>query len=208
MLDMDGTLVDSTAAVVAQWGRWAARHNVPLASVLAISHGVPALDTMRVLAPESATQEELDRFMREEEDHEDGVVPVAGAQRFVAQLPPDRWAVVTSAPRMLASMRLAAAGFPQPPVLIASDDVARGKPDPLPYLTAAERLGVAPRDCFAVEDAHAGIASARAAGMTVAGITTTYTREELVCDVIISSFDDLSLEVAGGRLMITVAPAG
>ncbi|MBN8998744.1 MAG: HAD family phosphatase, partial [Rhizobiales bacterium] len=47
------------------------------------------------------------------------------------------------------------------------DDVAEGKPDPEPYLTAARRLGIAPHDMAAVEDSIAGATSARAAGLRV-----------------------------------------
>lgn len=49
--------------------------------------------------------------------------------------------------------------------IIAQGDYARGKPDPDPYLAAADRLGVAPQDCLALEDSHNGIRSAAAAGM-------------------------------------------
>lgn len=50
-------------------------------------------------------------------------------------------------------------------VLVGSEDYKHGKPDPEPFLTAAERLGVAPKDCLVFEDADAGIAAAEAAGM-------------------------------------------
>ena len=204
LLDMDGTLVDSTKSVVAQWARWAERHHIPLADVLAISHGVPALETMRKLAPHAATQEELDRFMLEEESHESGVVAVQGALEFVKQLPPERWAVVTSAPRTLALMRVVAAGFPAPRLLISAEDVERGKPDPQPYLAAAELLRIPPAECFVVEDAPAGIASAHAAGMQVAAITTTYPRAKFNGDLAIASFDDLKLTIAGEEMVISV----
>ncbi|HEY8002599.1 MAG TPA: HAD family phosphatase [Phenylobacterium sp.] len=49
--------------------------------------------------------------------------------------------------------------------LVAQGDYARGKPAPDPFLTAAERLGVAPRDCLALEDSHNGVRAAHAAGM-------------------------------------------
>ena len=49
--------------------------------------------------------------------------------------------------------------------LVAHGDYARGKPAPDPYLTAAERLGVAPEDCLALEDSHNGVRAAAAAGM-------------------------------------------
>ncbi len=58
---------------------------------------------------------------------------------------------------------------------VAGDEVARGKPDPEIYLRAAQRLGAAPSACLAVEDAPAGIAAARAAGMTVVAVRTPMT---------------------------------
>ena len=57
---------------------------------------------------------------------------------------------------------------------MTADQVARGKPAPDPYLLAAERLGVDPADCLVLEDAPAGVAAGRAAGMTVWAVTTTH----------------------------------
>jgi HAD superfamily hydrolase (TIGR01509 family) len=53
---------------------------------------------------------------------------------------------------------------------VSSEEVARGKPEPDVYLEAARRLGVPPDRCAAVEDSHAGIRSAKAAGMRVLAI--------------------------------------
>jgi sugar-phosphatase len=204
LFDMDGTLVDSTAAVEAQWGRWAPRHGLKLADVLRVSHGRPSMETMRMLAPGAATPEEHERFMREEEAHEAGAVEIAGAVDFVARLPRGRWAVVTSAPRALAKMRIAAAGFPAPPVLIAPEDVTRGKPDPAPYLLAAERLGIPPAACLVVEDTRAGLDSALAAGMMAIGITTTFTRERLACAHTMADFRALTVAREGDELLVTL----
>ncbi|MDQ2803194.1 MAG: HAD-IA family hydrolase, partial [Pseudomonadota bacterium] len=85
-----------------------------------------------------------------------------------------RWAVVTSAPRPLAERRLAAAGLPVPPLLIAAEDVQNGKPAPDCFLLAAERLGYPAGECLVFEDAAAGIAAAEAAGATVVVITATH----------------------------------
>ncbi len=49
--------------------------------------------------------------------------------------------------------------------IVAAGDYARGKPFPDPFLTAAERLGVSPEDCLALEDSHNGVRAAHAAGM-------------------------------------------
>src|SRR3546814_3555524 len=74
----------------------------------------------------------------------DGIVEIPGAAAFLARLPAERWAVVTSAPRALAYVRIAAAGLPMPPLVIGAEDVAKGKPAPDGFLAAAARLGVAP----------------------------------------------------------------
>lgn len=61
-------------------------------------------------------------------------------------------------------------------VTVTGTEIENGKPDPEIYLLTAERLGVAPSECLAVEDAPAGIESAKAAGMTVWAVRTEYTR--------------------------------
>jgi HAD superfamily hydrolase (TIGR01509 family) len=61
-------------------------------------------------------------------------------------------------------------------VVVTGEDVTEGKPAPAPFLLAAERLGVAPERCVAFEDTDAGVASARAAGMTVFDVRATRRR--------------------------------
>ena len=55
-------------------------------------------------------------------------------------------------------------------VIVATEDTSRGKPDPAPYLLAAERLGVPPEECLAFEDSAAGVRAARDAGMRVVAL--------------------------------------
>lgn len=70
-------------------------------------------------------------------------------------------------------------------VIVSSDDVSRGKPDPMPLLVAADRLGVAPKDCLVIEDAENGMMAAKAAGMRCIGLvpknyTRPYSADQLV----------------------------
>jgi sugar-phosphatase len=113
-------------------------------------------------------------IMREEMDDLEGIEPIAGVAAFLAGLPADRWAVVTSAPRELARRRIAAAGLAVPPLLVAAEDVTQGKPAPDCFLLAAAQLGVRASDCLVFEDAMAGIAAAEAAGASVLVITATH----------------------------------
>ncbi len=98
----------------------------------------------------------------------EGVVPLDGIGSLLERLEPDAWAVVTSATRALATVRLNAAKLPLPRVLITAEDVQRGKPDPEGFLLAARRLGVRIKECLVFEDSPAGVAAAKAAGAHVA----------------------------------------
>jgi sugar-phosphatase len=97
----------------------------------------------------------------------DGVVALEGIHAFIEALDPGTWAIVTSAPRALAEVRLRAVHLPIPEVMITAEDVQRGKPDPQGFLLGAERLGVNIGDCLVFEDSPAGVAAARAAGAQV-----------------------------------------
>jgi HAD superfamily hydrolase (TIGR01509 family) len=84
-------------------------------------------------------------------------------------------------------------------VTVSSEEVARGKPAPDVYLEAARRLGIEPARCAAVEDSHAGIRSAEAAGMRVIAIPNpSYPPDEdslAQADVTIRSLDELTPEL-------------
>lgn len=78
--------------------------------------------------------------------------------------------------------------------VVTAEDVTRGKPDPQVFLIAADRLGIAPHRCAVVEDARAGIAAAKAAGMTAIGLASTgHTRESLAAaDLVVDTLAELS----------------
>ena len=177
LFDMDGTLVDSDAAVERSWRAWAREYGVDAEQVITAMPGHPAADTVARMRPdlEPAAVEAAARTQLERECHDlDGVVPTPGALALVAEL--DRtgrpWAVVTSADARLAAIRLGAAGI-HPSVVVDRDAVTAGKPDPEGYRLAAARLGVDPRACLVVEDTPTGAAAGRAAGATVAGLKGT-----------------------------------
>jgi beta-phosphoglucomutase-like phosphatase (HAD superfamily) len=75
--------------------------------------------------------------------------------------------------------------------IVSGDEASVGKPDPEIYLLAASRLEVDPTRCLAIEDAPNGVASARAAGMTVIGVRTPYTAH-LTLDGVLQTVDSLA----------------
>ncbi|MGF6230408.1 sugar-phosphatase [Inquilinus ginsengisoli] len=202
LFDMDGTLIDSIASAVRVWTRWAERHGLDADAVVESMHGVRAVETIRRWGVPDVEREAAE-LTQAEIDDVDGVVAIAGVERFLRTLPPDRWAIVTSAPRALAAKRLAAAGLVPPAVLVTAEDVARGKPAPDGFLAAAKRLGVDPEDCLVWEDAPAGIASAEASGAMVMVVGATHARPMVTRHPVIADYEDLTVTVTdAGRLLL------
>jgi sugar-phosphatase len=184
LLDMDGVLVDSTPAVARVWSRWAELHNMDPKQVVKQAHGRPSLATIQELLP-GATSEvhrQENNWMEQGElaDFAD-VVALPGAMELLCALPPSQVALVTSATRALAEVRLRAAGLlPYVHHMVTADDIQRGKPDPEPNRRGAARLYLPPHDCVLIEDAPSGVRSGKAAGARVLGIRTTTPDEELL----------------------------
>ena len=169
LFDMDGTVLDSSAAVDRVWGSWAKRHGIEVATLLANVHGVRSEDTIRRFGGPTVDVAKESRWILEAEVRDvDGVVAVQGIHAFIEALDPGTWAIVTSAPRALAEVRLRAVNLPIPEVMITGEDVQRGKPDPQGFLLGAQRLGVRIDECLVFEDSPAGVAAAKAAGAHVA----------------------------------------
>jgi sugar-phosphatase len=166
LFDMDGTLVDSTAVVEEVWGELADRYGLDIEEILRTSHGVQAIDTVKRFAPAGsdvvALTQELGAMERVRTA---GIIAIPGAARLLGSLPADAVALVTSADRVLADIRMDAAGLAMPGTSVTAEVVTRGKPHPEGYLTAARLLGVEPGDAVVFEDAPAGIAAGVAAGI-------------------------------------------
>jgi sugar-phosphatase len=170
LFDMDGTLITSIDSANRAWTSWSLMRGFDPAHVISIMHGVRTVETMKTLGVADPVAEAAWITRREIEDT-DGVEAIPG---LLASVPKERWAIVTSASRALAEARLRRAGIEIPPVLVTSEDVERGKPDPACFLLGAERLGVAASDCLVFEDTLAGLGSADAAGAASLAITFTH----------------------------------
>jgi sugar-phosphatase len=175
LFDMDGTLLNSIAVVERVWTGWALKHGLEPEVFLKTIHGIRAIDVIRSLAlPGVDPVHEARLLLEEEMEDVSGIIEIPGAVSFVNSLPPERWAIVTSAPIALARQRMTAAGIPMPAVIVSGEDVSSGKPSPACYLLGAERLGVDPAKCLVFEDAVAGILAGEAAGADVVVITQTH----------------------------------
>jgi mannitol-1-/sugar-/sorbitol-6-phosphatase len=206
LFDLDGVLVDSTPCVTRVWRTWAQEHGLDPDYVVHVAHGQRTIETVRTVAPNLEAQRETDRIEQREIADTDGLRVLPGAQALLTALPLDRYTIVTSGTRQLATKRLQVAGLPVPAKMVTADDVTRGKPDPEPYLVGAAMLGFEPHLCLVFEDSPSGIRSAKSGGMMAIGLTTTYPPQELSqADLMIATLEAAHVSVqASGELVVTI----
>jgi mannitol-1-/sugar-/sorbitol-6-phosphatase len=206
LFDLDGVLVDSTGSVDRQWRAWAREHGIDEQTVIAIAHGVRSIEVIRAVAPDLDAQVEA-RKLEAREAADRGILVMPGAIDLIRTIPEDKWAVVTSGTRYLASARLKLAGMPVPKVMVAADDVVNGKPHPEPYLKGAELLRVNPAECLVIEDAPAGIRAAHAAGMKAIALASTYPVAALSeADGVVQKLAQIEVAVDGARNLTIEVP--
>ncbi|WP_327010561.1 HAD hydrolase-like protein [Dactylosporangium sp. NBC_01737] len=138
-VDVDGVLVDSYLAYRRIWSRWADHRNLDPDLAWSHTHG-RAVDTIQVVAPHLDAAAEY-RLIRELVTHEDGSFPVyPDAAAVLGLLKDRRWGVVTSGRTATVLHRLRVGGLPDPPALVDSSQILRGKPEPEGYLRVAQLL--------------------------------------------------------------------
>jgi mannitol-1-/sugar-/sorbitol-6-phosphatase len=186
LFDMDGTLIDSTSAVYRAWARWAGEMGLTEAE-LARHHGVPAASVVRAVLPAERQEAAIARIAELELADVADIVVLPGAAEALKALTEVKNAIATSCTLPLAQARIRAAGLVPPSTLVTVDDVTHGKPDPEPFLVAAEKLGADPKRCLVVEDAPMGLQAAHAAGCLTLAVVTTTPREALDADAVVDN---------------------
>jgi sugar-phosphatase len=173
LLDMDGTLVDSTAVVERLWIAWAQPHGIDPATVLEVVHGRQGHQSMAIMLPDrdhAINLRENEIMLATETNDVDGVVEIPGAAVLLESLRPYPHAIVTSANVPLMRARMTEAGLTVPALTVTAESVSASKPHPEGFLRGASLLGVAPEECIVFEDSAAGVQAGHAAGMRVVGV--------------------------------------
>ncbi|KJA29361.1 hypothetical protein HYPSUDRAFT_32773 [Hypholoma sublateritium FD-334 SS-4] len=211
------TLIDSTPGVLQAWKTFSSDYNLGDSSTIAhATHGRRLYDTLKEycgITDDARLLEEIDRF--EDQVIEGGPQALPGASDLVSQLSSQsssssRWTIVTSASNGYAPRALKRSGITLPlKGIITSNDVARGKPHPDPYLAGAALLGIDATKCLVVEDAISGLKSGRAAGSLTLAVCTSTERDVIVKsdakpDFIVTDLTKVSLKVENGRLELTI----
>ena len=207
LFDMDGVLVSSIGSVNRSWRKWAEHYGLPNPETFQIEHGTRAMDTIAKLKPDLDVAEGLQLIEDLEMEDVADLKVLPGARALLESLPPERWAIVTSATNRLLLGRLAAAALPVPERFISGDMVQRGKPDPEPYRRGAELIHSAPKDCLVVEDAASGVGAGIAAGCRVLGVLGTHKEAELRAagaSWVVRALEDVSAQVGAQSLTLSL----
>ncbi len=201
IFDLDGVLIDSGPAHRESWRALGAELSIEVGdrAVRAV-FGRQNRDIVPILFGDDRTPQEVRQLgARKEELYRElvrGNVPVnEGAVELVGYYHAGGYqlAVGSSTPRANIDLALGEMGIAELfEVIVSSEDVSIGKPDPTVFRTAASRLGVVPGDCLVIEDAPAGIEAGKTAGMAVVALAGSHSPDKLGhADRIISSLNEL-----------------
>ncbi|KAG0649685.1 Glycerol-1-phosphate phosphohydrolase 1 [Hyphodiscus hymeniophilus] len=184
LFDMDGTIIDSTNAVVKHWHTIGKELGVDPEVILQTSHGRRSIDVLKLISPEKANWEYI--------KHMEGLLPknyggdateIPGARLLLDSVISHKvpWAIVTSGTSPLVSGWLKVLHLPTPEHLVVAEDVENGKPDPSCYLMGKQKLGLGEgAEVLVLEDSPAGIRAGKAAGCKVLGVVTSHTAEQVL----------------------------
>jgi mannitol-1-/sugar-/sorbitol-6-phosphatase len=207
LFDMDGVLVSSIGSVERSWTRWAEKHGMDIASSIRTAHGRRAIEAVRVLRPDLDADKELKYLEDLEVEDREGLEILGGVKSILDVLPEKYWTVVTSATDRIARSRMKHGGIPVPAQIVTADVVAKGKPDPQPYLRGAALLGLKPEECLVIEDSASGAKAGHAAGCKVLATLFSHSAESLeAADWIVRSLDDVRVRLANGAIDVEFTP--
>jgi beta-phosphoglucomutase family hydrolase len=197
--DMDGTLIESGEYHWISWREALIAENFQLTRERFNEMFGQRNDTiLRAYLGSDISQSDIDRIADVKESlyrkfvKEKGIELLPGVERWLKELQKSGWkqAIASSAPFLNVEAILAALDIESYfDAIVSAEDVQRGKPDPQVFLTAANKLGVAPSRCIVVEDAPAGTEGARRAGMKSIGVLTSH--GSLQADIVVHRLTEL-----------------
>lgn len=187
VFDLNGTLVDDIRFHYQAWKALGDRVGFAMDEAIFQScNGLKNEDIFPRLLGREVGPSIIDALGREKEEqyrslYRPHLAPVAGAVELFARLRERgaKLAVASSAPIENRAMVLDGLGWNETFDVVVANEGLRGKPAPDIFVAAAERLDVPPHACLAFEDAVNGVVAARAAGMTVVGVTTNVPSDAL-----------------------------
>lgn len=202
IFDMDGTMINNMAYHKKAWFEFCKRHSLDLDedSFHQKISGKKNDQIFALLFGRELSSEEIALYTEEKENvyrevYEPDVQAISGLHEVIQTIQQKglALAIATTAPRKNREFILNKLGLNDAfSVILGDEDVSKGKPDPEIYLKTAEKLNVKPSECLVFEDSPPGVQSGIQAGMSVIGILTTHSTEELKNTVlVINDFTEL-----------------
>ncbi|QKX56014.1 uncharacterized protein TRUGW13939_03114 [Talaromyces rugulosus] len=214
LFDFDGTIIDSTDAIVKHWHSLAEELGVDPKVILASSHGRRSIDTLALYDPSKANWEYVSRIEGAlPRNYGQDAVEIPGARDLLDKLEAAGapWAVVTSGTRALITGWLEVLKLAHPKFLVVAEDVEQGKPNPQCYLLGRSRLNLGESSkMLVIEDAPSGIKAGKAAGFQVLALETTHTIQQLKdagADWIVKDLQSVALKSSNGKVEIEISNA-
>ncbi|KAF2706618.1 HAD-like protein [Pleomassaria siparia CBS 279.74] len=186
LFDMDGTIIDSTDAIIKHWAKIGREIGIEPEVILATSHGRRSIDVLQLYEPKLANWEYI--------SHHEGLIPkefgadaveIPGSRALLDSLEKYSvpWCIVTSGTRPLVTGWLDVMKLAHPKNLVVAESVKIGKPDPACYRLGRELLELSHHGDASIivfEDAPAGILSGKAAGFKVCALATSHSVDQLL----------------------------
>ncbi|KAJ9126251.1 Haloacid dehalogenase-like protein [Naganishia onofrii] len=198
LFDMDGTLINSSPAVVVAWRLFAETYPLDLDDILHSAHGMRTIDVLRKwckIEDPKLLESEVIRFESAilaaaeaaAASSGNGIEVLPGVRKLLDDLSSEKdkrageekWAICTSSTYFYAGKAIPIAGLTTPKIFVTAESVTKGKPAPDPYLMGARGCNASPFESLVVEDAPTGIKAGKAAGCRVLATCTSHTAEQL-----------------------------
>lgn len=200
LFDFDGVIVDTEPIYDLFWEEIGQRYEVGIANFVDIIKGTTTPEIIKLYFsnhPESIQQKIFDECIAYEQKMALPAMP--GSIEFLHLLKANRvkMGLVTSSDQSKINRAIAQYNLHDMfDTIVTSEDITQGKPDPMCYILAAERIQVSPQECLVFEDSFNGIKAGNAAGMRVIGLSTTNPADSLKDMVyqVIPDFQDITLE--------------
>lgn len=206
IFDVDGTIVDSTEAIIKFWKDFVKdKPEINSDELINNSHGCRIYDSVLKYAPNYANRDKIYELEKEIPDkYGENIKEIPGSVKLVTDIinlssleDRERIAIGTSGTNYMATKWFEILGLTKPKVFITSESVKNGKPDPEPYLLCRKGLGYEGYSKTVVfEDAPAGIQAGKSAGSYVIGIASTFTVDQVIsfgADIVVSNLNSVKV---------------
>ncbi|MDL2277514.1 HAD family phosphatase [Parabacteroides sp. OttesenSCG-928-G07] len=200
LFDFDGVIVDTEPIYDLFWEEAGKRYEVGIDNFVDIIKGTTTPDIIKIYFsnhPEAIQQKVFDECIAYEREMDLPAMP--GSLEFLHLLKANqvKMGLVTSSDQSKINRAIALHNLQGIfDTIVTSEDITKGKPDPMCYLLAAERIQAAPQECLVFEDSFNGIKAGNAAGMRVIGLSTTNSAASLkdMVHQVIPDFQDITFD--------------